>query len=277
LVGSENGIGNSKRPHPKVDRQEVQRGETMKRFQDTVTLVTGAASGIGAATALRIADEGGAVACIDVDLEGAATTAAAAEERGVPAIALRCDVSRPDEVDTTVNAVIERFEKLDVLCNIAGILRADHSHELSLENWDRIISVNLTGTFLMCRAAIPHLLKQRGAIVNMSSTAALGSHPWMAAYAASKGGILSLTRCLSVEYVKQGLRVNAICPGGISTPLHAQFQFPEGADPQLLKGAIPHMKYAGPEAVAAAVAFLASKDASYIHGIEFRVDGGALS
>jgi NAD(P)-dependent dehydrogenase (short-subunit alcohol dehydrogenase family) len=249
----------------------------MRRFEDKMALVTGAASGIGAATALRIADEGGSVACMDIDLEGAAATAAAVEERGVGSMALRCDVGNADEVDATVNAAVEGFGKLDVLCNIAGILRADHSHELSLENWDNILRVNLTGTFLMCRAAIPHLLAQKGAIVNMSSTAALGSHPWMAAYAASKGGILSLTRCLSVEYIKQGLRVNAACPGGINTPLHSQFSFPDGADPQLLKGAIPHMSYAGPEAVAALVAFLASADASYIHGTELRVDGGALS
>ena len=249
----------------------------MRRFDDKVALITGAASGIGAATALRIAEEGGAVACVDIDLDGAAKTAAAAEQHGVTAIALRCDISNPEAVETTVSAVVERFGRLDVLCNIAGILRSDHTHELALEDWDRIIAVNLTGTFLMCRAAIPHLLAARGSIVNMASTAALGGHPWMAAYAASKGGIISLTKTLSVEYIKQGLRVNAACPGGINTPLHGQFRMPKGVDPQLLKGAIPHLKNAGPEKVAGLVVFLASDEASYIHGTALRVDGGALS
>ena len=249
----------------------------MKRFEDKVALVTGAASGIGAATAIRLAAEGARVACIDMAEEGVRATCAQITESGGEAQAWTLDITREADVESTVSAVVETFGQLDVLANIAGILRADHSHELTLEHWNQIIGVNLTGTFLMCKASLPHLLARRGAIVNMSSTAAIGSHPWMAAYAASKGGILSLTRTLSVEYIKQGLRVNAVCPGGINTPLHAQFQFPEGADPQLLKGAIPHMKYAGPDAVAATVAYLASKDAKYVHGIEIRVDGGALS
>jgi NAD(P)-dependent dehydrogenase (short-subunit alcohol dehydrogenase family) len=249
----------------------------MKRFEGKVALVTGAASGIGAATAIRLADEGAKVACVDIAEDGAKATSEKICAAGGVATAWVCDITQESQVQWTVAAVVEAFGQLDVLANIAGILRADHSHELTLEHWNQIIGVNLTGTFLMCKTALPHLLATRGAIVNMSSTAALGSHPWMAAYAASKGGILSLTRSLSVEYIKQGLRVNAVCPGGINTPLHAQFQFPEGADPQLLKGAIPHMKYAGPEAVAATVAYLASKDAKYVHGIEIRVDGGALS
>jgi NAD(P)-dependent dehydrogenase (short-subunit alcohol dehydrogenase family) len=111
----------------------------------------------------------------------------------------------------------------------------------------------------------------------MSSTAALGSHPWMAAYAASKGGLLSLTRTLAVEYSKRGLRANAICPGGITTPLHAQFHLPEGCDPELLRGAVPFGPYAGPEHVASVVAMVASDDGRYITGAEIRVDGGALA
>jgi NAD(P)-dependent dehydrogenase (short-subunit alcohol dehydrogenase family) len=249
----------------------------MLRFKGKVVLVTGAASGIGRATALRLAEEGADIACVDVSLPGLAETAKAVEALGRRAQIFECDVANEASVEAAVRGTVERLGKLDVLCNVAGILRSDHTHELRLEDWNRILSVNLTGTFLMCRAAIPHLLKTRGNIVNMSSTAALGSHPWMAAYAASKGGILSMTRSLSVEYVKQGLRVNAICPGGIKTPLHGQFSLPRDADVELLKGAMPFVDYMGPEQIAAAVAFVASADGSYMNGSEIRIDGGALS
>ena len=249
----------------------------MKRFTDKIALITGAASGIGRATAVRLAEEGASVACLDVDRAGLTETLALVEALGRPAMNVDCDVSDEASVDRAVRSVLERFGRIDVLCNIAGILRADHSHELRLDDWNRLLSVNLTGTFLMCRAAIPYLLRTKGNIVNMSSTAALGSHPWMVAYAASKGGILSLTRSLSVEYVKQGLRVNAVCPGGVKTPLHGQFQLPKGADVELLKGAIPFVEYAGPEHVASVIAFVASDDARYMNGAEVRVDGGALS
>jgi NAD(P)-dependent dehydrogenase (short-subunit alcohol dehydrogenase family) len=249
----------------------------MQRFTDKAVLVTGAASGIGRAVALRLAEEGGSVACVDIDEGGALQTAKDAAALGRAAFSFGCDIASEAAVRSAVAAAVARLGKLDVLCNIAGILRSDHTHELELEHWNRILSVNLTGTFLMCRAAIPHLLETRGNIVNMSSTAALGSHPWMAAYAASKGGILSMTRALSVEYVKQGLRVNALCPGGIKTGLHGQFQFPKGADFDLLKGAIPFVEFAGPESIAAAVAFVASDEGGYMNGAEIRIDGGALS
>jgi NAD(P)-dependent dehydrogenase (short-subunit alcohol dehydrogenase family) len=245
------------------------------RYTDKTVIVTGAASGIGRASALRLASEGARVACLDADAAGLAETVKEIAEGR--ALALRCDISDESAVQSAVDQVLASFGQIDVLCNIAGILRSDKSHELLLENWNRVLSVNLTGTFLMCRAALPHLLARRGAIVNMSSTAALGAHPWMVAYAASKGGILSLTRALAVEYVKQGLRVNAICPGGVKTPIHNSLQLPKDVDYELLKRALPYNGFADPEEVAAVVAFLGSADASYLNGIEIRVDGGALS
>ena len=245
------------------------------RYIDKIVIVTGAASGIGRASALRLAREGASVACLDVDREALEETAKQiADGRG---LAIPCDVSQESAVQSAVDQVVARFGRIDVLCNIAGILRSDRSHELSLENWNRVLSVNLTGTFLMCRAALPHLLTARGAIVNMSSTAALGAHPWMAAYAASKGGVISLTRALAVEYVKQGVRVNAICPGGVKTPIHNAFHLPKDVDYDLLKRALPYNGFAEPDEVAGVVAFLGSKDASYLNGVEIRVDGGALS
>lgn len=233
----------------------------MKRFEGKIALVTGAASGIGKATADRLAEEGATVARVDV----------------APDAEYVCDVSDEAAVARVVADVIAKHDRLDVVCNVAGILRADHTHELATESFDKILKVNLYGTFFVCRAVIPHLLKTRGAIVNCSSTAALGSHPWMAAYAASKGGVLSLTRTIAVEYVKQGLRANCVCPGGIITPLHGQFRMPKGADPDVLRGAMPLVPYAGPEHAASVIAFLASDDARYITGEDIRADGGALS
>lgn len=248
----------------------------MKRFDGKIALVTGAASGIGRATALRLAEEGAAVACLDRS-EAVADTVAAIEALDRPALGHVADISSEDAVAAAVAAVLGKFDRLDVLCNVAGILRADHTHELTLENWDTVLRVNLTGTFLMCRAALPHLVKTKGCLVNTSSTAALGSHPWMAAYAASKGGILSMTRSIAVEYVKQGVRANCVCPGGVATPLHGQFRLPKGADAELLRGAMPMVAYVGPEHAASVIAFLASDDARYITGTEIRADGGALS
>jgi NAD(P)-dependent dehydrogenase (short-subunit alcohol dehydrogenase family) len=234
----------------------------MKRFEGKVALVTGAASGIGKATVARLAEEGAKVAAIDINGD----------------VEFRCDVSDEAQVNATVAAIIGKYDRLDVVANVAGILRADHTHELALDAWEKVLRINLTGTFLVCRASIPHLLKTKGAIVNTSSTAALGSHPWMAAYAASKGGILSLTRSIAVEYGKQGLRANCVCPGGIATPLHGQFRMPKGADPDLLRGAMPlAMPFAGPEHAASVIAFLASDDARYITGEDIRADGGSLS
>ena len=250
----------------------------MNRFAGKFALVTGAASGIGAATARRIAAEGGQVACVDVNTEGLEATLSAISELDTGgAIALPCDVTDEGAVGSTVAAALEQFGRLDALCNVAGVLHADHSHELSLETWNRILSINLTGSFLMSREAIPALLESQGYIVNTSSSAALAGHPWMAAYAASKGGILSMTRSMALEYCTQGLNVNAVIPGAIITPLHGQWRLPKGADGNLIKRIIPPVPYAQPDVVADVIAFLASDDARYVNGSDLRVDGGMLS
>jgi NAD(P)-dependent dehydrogenase (short-subunit alcohol dehydrogenase family) len=249
----------------------------MKRFENRVVLVTGAASGIGRASAERLAQEGAALLCTDVQAEALEETVARARECGGQAEGRVSDVSRVDDVRSAVGAAIEHFGRLDVLCNVAGILQFRHSHEVSLEDWNRILAVNLTGTFLMCREAIPHLLETKGNIVNMASTAALAGHPWASAYAASKGGVLALTRTLAVEYGKQGLRVNALCPGSITTPIQQAFQLPEGADGKLVYRMMPLDEFRGPETVASALAFLASDDAAHVNGAELRVDGATLA
>ncbi len=249
----------------------------MRRFEERAVLLTGAASGIGRATALRLAEEGARLALSDVQAEGLEATAKEARERGAPCEASVSDVSDEAAVAALVAGTVERFGRLDVLCNIAGILRFDNTHELSLDAWNRILAVNLTGTFLTCRAALPHLLEARGNIVNMSSSSALAGHPWTAAYSASKGGVLALTRGLAIEYGKLGLRANAVCPGGVNTPIQQAFHVPEGANAKLLRKIMPFTGMVEPETVASTVAFLASDDAAHVNGDAIRVDGGMLS
>jgi NAD(P)-dependent dehydrogenase (short-subunit alcohol dehydrogenase family) len=249
----------------------------MRRFEGRAVLVTGAASGIGRATVERMAQEGASLWCVDVQAEGVEATVKRAIDLGAEAEARVCDVSDPEESAATVRACVDRFGRLDSLCNVAGILRAAHTHEASLEDWSRILAVNLTGTFLMCRAAIPHLLETGGNIVNTSSTAALAGLPWGAAYAASKGGVLALTRTLAVEYGKRGLRANAVCPGSVRTPMTGEFNFPEGIDRKLIPRLMPLDRPRGPETVASVIALLASDDAAHMNGEQIRIDGGMLA
>ena len=249
----------------------------MGRFNDLIVLVTGAASGIGKSSVLRMAEEGAAVVCADIQSEAAEATAKEARELGARAIALSLDVSDPDSVKSAVAASVSEFGRIDSLCNIAGILHFDNTHDLTLDRWNQIIAVNLTGTFLMTQAALPHLLESKGALVNMASIAGLAGQPWSAAYAASKGGVISFTRSIAVEYGKQGMRANSVSPGGILTPMLEEFRLPDGADAVLLQRIMPLDKMRDASTAAAVVAFLASPDSIHINGESIRVDGGTLA
>jgi len=244
------------------------------RFEDKVAIVTGAASGIGRAVAIRLAEEGARVACLDVAEDGAARTVAAIVAAGSTATSYRCDVADADSVNLAVRSLVEDLGEPDVLCNIAGIGRFAHTEALELDEWDRIIAVNLTGTFLMCRAVLPHLLARGGAIVNTSSTAGIAAQPYSAAYCASKGGVSLLTRSMAWEYVKRGVRVNAVAPGGIETPIMESFGLPDGADPALMAKIMPPMGFGQPADVAALFAYLASDEARYVTGTIMIIDGG---
>jgi len=249
----------------------------MGRFNDLVVLLTGAASGIGKASILRMAEEGAAVVCADIQSEAAEATAKEARELGAQAISLTVDVSDQSSVNETIAASVAEFGRIDSLCNIAGILHFDNTHELSLERWNQILAVNLTGTFLMTQAALPHLLSSKGSLVNMASTAGQAGQPWSAAYSASKGGVLSFTRTIAVEYGRQGIRANSVSPGGIQTPITKEFKLPEGADGTLLQRIMPLDTMRPAEVAAAVVAFLASPESIHINGTDIRVDGGTLA
>ncbi len=244
-----------------------------RRFEGKVALVTGAASGIGRATVVRLSEEGATVVAADVDRDGLASLQAVAPG---PVQVVPTDVSDPDQVTTLVAAAADEGH-LDVVCNIAGILRFGNLADTTLDEWNRILAVNLTGTFLVCQAAMPHLLEVGGNIVNVASTAALSGHPWTAAYSASKGGILAFSKGLAIEFGRQGVRTNIVAPGSVETPIQNEFAFPEGADRSLIHRIMAFDKPRGPEHVASVIAFAASDDAAHMCGSVLRCDGGTLT
>lgn len=250
----------------------------MARFAGKVVLITGAASGIGKASALRIASEGGQIACVDRDEVALKTVVDEIGKLSGSAQAFVCDITHEEAVKSTVMKVIQRLGQIDALCNIAGVLRFDHTHEVAMSDYDTVMNVNARGTLMMCKAAIPHLLKTKGFIVNMSSSAALGAHAWTIAYSASKGAVLSMTKCIAVEYMLQGLNCNAVCPAGIETPMTEDVELPVNADMRLLqKVMLPDGSFSPANDVASVVAFLACEDANHINGEQIRVDGGLMT
>lgn len=249
----------------------------MQRFSDRVVLVTGAGSGIGKASAIRIAEEGGAVFCVDLDEESAAATVAVIEAAGGEGVAHGCDVGDEASVEAAVQACVDRFGSLYGLVNMAGILRFDDSETLQTPHWQKVIDINLTGTMFLCRAALPHLVASKGSIVNAASTAALQGLPCGLAYSASKGGVLAMTRSIAVEYAKRGVRANCVCPGDINTGMTDGIDFPKTMDFDLMPRIMSLTGPKSPEVVAGVIAMLVSEDGAHITGEDIRVDGGTLS
>jgi NAD(P)-dependent dehydrogenase (short-subunit alcohol dehydrogenase family) len=246
------------------------------RFAGRVAIVTGGGSGLGEATSVRLAAEGAHVAVLDIRLETALATVARITAAGGRALGREVDVSRVDSVQAAVADVSATVGRPQVLVNCAGVGQFDLSEAVSVETWNRTIGVNLTGTFLMCQAVVPHLLEGGGSIVNIASNSGLQGIPYAAAYAASKGGVILLTRSLASEYSGRGVRVNAVAPGGITTPLLENFTFPEGADrTRMPRGArVPH---AHPDEIASLVAYIASDEARFMIGSVVSMDGGLVA
>jgi NAD(P)-dependent dehydrogenase (short-subunit alcohol dehydrogenase family) len=249
-------------------------GFLVRRFEGKVAIVTGAGSGIGRGTARRLAAEGAAVAALDVMGEAVAETVAGIIAEGGTAVAYSCDVTSEASVTSTMVSIVGDQGSPTVVCNVAGIGGFFNTHDMPFERWEKILAVNLTGPFLVCRAALPHLLEHGGAIVNVCSNTALMGQAYSAAYCASKGGLLMFTKALAAEYMDRGVRANVVAPGGTDTPLLGTFELPEGADSKQLTKIMSPMGFSTPAEIAASIAFLASDESSYTTGAVLSVDGG---
>ncbi|MAI24804.1 MAG: SDR family NAD(P)-dependent oxidoreductase [Myxococcota bacterium] len=244
-------------------------------FQDRVALVTGAGSGIGRATAELLSRQGASIACADINPEGLDQTVSNIQNAGGSAISIECNVADSEAVDAMIQTCIDEFGKLNILANVAGVLAIEHTHLTDNAVWDRVLGINLNGTFYSSRAAIPHLLKSKeSAIVNVASLAGLMGQAYCAAYCSSKAAVVNLTRVMAVEYLKRGLRVNCVCPGAVSTPLIQNFAPPENADLELIKRLSLGTKSAEPQEVAEAISYLASPSARSINGVALPLDHG---
>jgi NAD(P)-dependent dehydrogenase (short-subunit alcohol dehydrogenase family) len=245
----------------------------MQRFEGRVAVITGGASGIGLASARRLASEGAKIVIADVADDAGK---AAADEVG--GLYVRTDVTEEEQVKALFQTTVDEFGSLDVAFNNAGISPPDDDSILTtgLEAWQRVQQVNLTSVFLCCKYAIPHMQKQgKGSIINTASfVAVMGAATSQISYTASKGGVLSLSRELGVQFARENIRINALCPGPVNTPLLKELfaKDPERAARRLVH--VPVGRFAEPEELAAAVAFLASDDASFITASQFLVDGG---
>jgi NAD(P)-dependent dehydrogenase (short-subunit alcohol dehydrogenase family) len=249
------------------------------RFSGKSVLVTGGGSGIGLATALAFAREGARVAVADVSAERGREAAAAGRREGLEMRVLRGDVSRESDAAALVEATVEAFGRLDVLFNNAGILIEAPVHEMSEADWDRILAVNLKGSFLMAKHAVRAMLRQGGgAIVNTASVNALVGDPDEAAYCASKAGVALLTKSMALAYAKDHIRVNAVCPGWTETRMFQLEADNRGVTLQAYKDYAgkqhPNGRIGRPEEIASVVLFLASEDASFVTGALVVADGG---
>jgi NAD(P)-dependent dehydrogenase (short-subunit alcohol dehydrogenase family) len=245
----------------------------MQRLQDRVAVITGAGSGIGLASARRMASEGALVVAVDIDQT--AGKAVAAETRGA---FLAADVADEEQVRSLFDTVAGTYGRIDIAFNNAGISPPEDDSILTtgLDAWRRVQEVNLTSVYLCCKYVLPHMQRAgKGSIINTASfVAVLGAATSQISYTASKGGVLAMTRELGVQFAREGIRVNALCPGPVNTPLLQELYAsdPERAARRLVH--VPMGRFAEPEEIAAAVAFLASDDSSFITASQFLVDGG---
>lgn len=243
----------------------------MQRFTGKVVIVTGAGSGIGAATAKRFGDEGASVVLAGRTRDKLEGTAAGMDPQRT--LIQVTDVSKLDQVEALVRATVERFGRLDVMVNNAGIAPEGRITDASVDDWRRVMSIDLDGVFHGCRAAMPELLKTRGNIVNTSSVSGLGGDWNLCYYNAAKGGVSNLTRALALDHGREGVRVNAVCPSLTRTDL-TESMFEDQALIDRFRERIALGRIAEPDDIAAAIVFLASDDARFITGVNLPVDGG---
>ncbi len=268
-----------------MEQEMLRAGVESARFRGQVVVVTGAAGGIGGACALRFAQEGARIACLDVDEAGNEAMAAHCRELGVDAFAVLCDVRDADAVKSAVAAVLTRWGQIDVLVASAGVYTGDPLVDVPLAQWRTTLEINLTGAFLCNQAVAPILMQRRGgSIINISSMAGKTSWPASAEYSASKSGLIGLTRSLAMELAPYGATANVVCPGNTLTGMVRRVSQVIGArdglsgDEWLALRArdCPLGRLAQPWEMAGVVAFLASQDARYLTGQALEVDGGMV-
>jgi NAD(P)-dependent dehydrogenase (short-subunit alcohol dehydrogenase family) len=249
------------------------------KLDGKTAIVTGARRGIGRATALALAIEGANVVVSDTNQEDCQTVVDELEELGRKGLALKCDVSSSDEVDSMIKRTVAEFGRVDILINNAGILAFKPFLELTDEDWDRTLNVNLKGQFLCARAAAKEMVKNKwGRIINISSISSGGcgiAFPLIAHYTASKGGVVALTEALALELTSQGINVNAICPGAIDTDMAKGVK--EGGQLAQVLARIPKGRLGQPEEIASLAVFLSSGESDYISGAAIVIDGGWLT
>ena len=258
---------------------------SLRRFVGHVAMITGAANGIGRACAIRFAEEGANVTCLDVNESANQAAAAGCRELGVESIALSCDVTDPDSVKAAVEATMSQWGRVDVLVTAAGIYTGAPLPQVSLKQWQRLIDINLTGVFLSNQAVAEIMIRQKsGSIINISSMAGKTSFPASAEYSASKSGVIGLTRSVAMDLAPYGVTANAVCPGNTLTEMvknvAAEVGVRDGMTAeewlQMRANDCPMKRLAEPWEIAGVVAFLASKDSRYITGQAIEVDGGLV-
>ncbi len=237
-------------------------------------LVTGAASGLGRATAFALGRAGADVCIVDVNAAGLDETASQLRERGTRTLVRATDLSMRDNCVAAVTAAVSEFQRLDALCNVAGMIVMCNAHEMRAVDYERTLAVNLSAPFYLMQAAIPHLLQVDGAVVNVTSSAAFVGEAYLAAYCATKAGLTHMTKALAMEYVNKPIRFNAVAPGGMATNIAQNLKMPEGVDYSLIK------RYSGlrglveVDDVAEMIAFLASDAGRSYHGACINIDRG---
>lgn len=240
-------------------------------FEGMVALITGAGSGIGRAIVSVLAERGATVVGVDRNAEALAETSARLSS---PMTELHVDVTSSAACAKAVADTVLTHGRLDVLGNVAGIARSEHFTEVTVDEYRKMMAVNMDACFFLTQAAMPHLLETDGSVISISSTAGVIGQAYSSTYAMSKAAVIQMTKALAMEYLKSGVRINAIAPGGINTPMIANFQVPEGIDSELMQRYAPVRAVGEPEDVASMFAYLASNEARAIHGAVFGVDHG---
>lgn len=246
----------------------------MNRYDNTVALLTGAASGVGRATSIRLASEGAKIYGLDINADGLAETKAMVEAEGGTMSTRVTDIGDVAACGAAVEACIAEFGAIDVLANIAGIANQRHMHQVTEAEWDLMHAVNVKGMFFLTQAAMPHLIESEGNVVNIASNAGLMGQAYTIPYCATKGAVVNMTKAMAMEFVKRPVRINAIAPGGIDTPLVHNFELQDDIDFALMQPYMGFRDASTPEQIAALLAFVASSEAGNIHGSIISADGG---